>query len=129
MPPDRRRIALLPGGARSWLSDATHAGGAELVGPESASGLVWTDHADPDGLSAVLDEHHDVAWVQLPWAGVEPYVDVIRAHADRTWTCGKGVYAQPVAEHALARALAGMRNLGGYARATTWTGPAGTNLL
>jgi phosphoglycerate dehydrogenase-like enzyme len=67
--------------------------------------------------------------VQLPWAGVEPYVDVIRAHADRTWTCGKGVYAEPVAEHALALALAGLRGLGYYARAMSWTGQRGHNLV
>jgi phosphoglycerate dehydrogenase-like enzyme len=44
-------------------------------------------------------------------------------------TCGKGVYAEPVAEHALALALAGMRHISGYSRATQWTGPAGRNLL
>jgi phosphoglycerate dehydrogenase-like enzyme len=54
---------------------------------------------------------------------------VIRAHADRTWTCGKGVYAEPVAEHALALALAGLRGLGHYARAMSWTGQRGHNLL
>ena len=31
---------------------------------------------------------------------------------DRLWTCGKGVYAEPVAEMALTLALAGMRGLG-----------------
>jgi phosphoglycerate dehydrogenase-like enzyme len=48
---------------------------------------------------------------------------------DRLWTCGKGVYAEPVAEHALALALAGMRGIGRYARSTTWSGPIGRNLL
>jgi phosphoglycerate dehydrogenase-like enzyme len=67
--------------------------------------------------------------VQLPFAGIEPYVEVVRAHADRTWTCGKGVYAEPVAEHALGLALAGRRNLDRYARARTWTPPQGRNLL
>ena len=31
---------------------------------------------------------------------------------ERLWTCGKGVYAEPVAELALALALAGLRGLG-----------------
>ena len=70
-----------------------------------------------------------IDWVQLPWAGIEPYVDVVRAHAERTWTCGKGVYAEPVAEHALALALAGLRHLGPYAGARAWGRQAGTNLL
>jgi len=77
----------------------------------------------------VLDDNPQLRWVQLPWAGVEPYVDVIRSHAELTWTCAKGVYAEPVAEHALALALAGRRNLGAYSRAGTWTRPRGRNLL
>ena len=76
----------------------------------------------------MLDGNPQLRWVQLPWAGVEPYVDVIRAHAELTWTCGKGVYAEPVAEHALALALAGLRHLGRYSRAGTWTRPRGRNL-
>jgi phosphoglycerate dehydrogenase-like enzyme len=47
---------------------------------------------------------------------------------DRVWTCAKGVYADPVAELALTLALAGMRGLGAYARAHSWTPPQGTNL-
>ena len=67
--------------------------------------------------------------MQLPWAGIEPYVEVIRAHADRTWTCGKGVYAEPVAELALTLLLAGKRGLGTYGRATVVGEAAGRNLL
>jgi phosphoglycerate dehydrogenase-like enzyme len=48
---------------------------------------------------------------------------------DRLWTCGKGVYAEPVAEMAVTLALAGMRGLGTYARAQAWGTPQGTNLL
>jgi phosphoglycerate dehydrogenase-like enzyme len=39
------------------------------------------------------------------------------------------VYAEPVAEHALALALAGLRHLGPYAEARGWGRQAGTNLL
>ena len=45
------------------------------------------------------------------------------------WTCGKGVYAEPVAELALTLALAGLRDLGLYARASTWSRPSGRNLF
>src|SRR5690606_38525930 len=41
----------------------------------------------------------------------------------------KGVYADPVAEQALMLALAGLRGMSTYARATTWEGPIGHNLL
>ena len=127
--PKLSAIALAPESTRAWLGDAVEQGGATIVHASLASGLVWTDPADPEGLGAVLDAQPGIEWVQLPWAGIEPYVDVVRAHAERTWTCGKGVYAEPVAEHALALALAGFRQLGTYARATSWTGPLGANLL
>jgi phosphoglycerate dehydrogenase-like enzyme len=126
---DRARIAVLPGGVRTFLADAVESGGGVLSDPDDAVALVWTETAAAEPLGHVLDDHAGLHWVQLPWAGVEPYVDVIRAHADRTWTCGKGVYAEPVAEHALALALAGLRGLGHYARATSWTGQRGHNLL
>lgn len=126
---DLAAIAVEPRGARSWLDDAVGAGGGAVVAPAEASGVVWTRHDDPDGLAALLDAEPGLSWVQLPFAGVEPYVGVMRAHPERTWTCGKGVYAEPVAEHALALALAGLRHLHGYARATSWTAQAGTNLL
>src|SRR5688500_18919064 len=112
---------------RGWLADAVVEGGGEVVDPVDAEAVVWTDHADPDGLATLLKEHPHLRWVQLPWAGIEPYVGVI--DAERTWTCGKGVYADPVAEHALALALAGMRGLGVYARAREWTAPQGVNLV
>ncbi len=127
--PDPAAIALGPEGTRAWLGDAVEQGGATIVGPAQASGLVWTDPADPDGLGRILDAHPGIDWVQLPWAGIEPYVEVVRAHAERTWTCGKGVYAEPVAEHALALTLAGLRHLVPYARATSWTAQGGENLL
>jgi phosphoglycerate dehydrogenase-like enzyme len=127
--PARAAIAVEPGGTRRWLEGAVEQGGGEVVPPADAGALVWGHHADPDGLGQLLDDNPHLAWVQLPWAGVEPYVGVIGAHADRRWTCGKGVYAEPVAEHALALALAGLRRIGAYARATEWGTGAGRNLL
>lgn len=105
------------------------AGGGELVGPEAAEALVWGDAGDPGGLGKLLETYRGIGWVQLPWAGMEPYLDVVRANADRVWTCAKGVYAEPVAEHALALVLAGRRSLGRFARAKTWTGGRAEYLL
>ncbi len=127
--PDLAAIALAPDSTRRWLGDAVEQGGGTIADPTRASGLVWADPADPAGLGSLLDAHPAIEWVQLPWAGIEPYVEVIAAHPERTWTCAKGVYAEPVAEHALALALAGLRQVGSYARAATWTRPAGENLL
>jgi phosphoglycerate dehydrogenase-like enzyme len=127
--PDRRAIALAPDTTRAWLGEPVERGGATVVPAAEADGLVWTDPADPAGLGALLDAHPQIRWVQLPWAGIEPYAEVVQAHAERTWTCAKGVYAEPVAEHALALALAGLRQIGTYARARSWSRGVGVNLL
>lgn len=127
-------VLVAPARPVSFVAEAVRAGGGRPLVPgddaaASAEAVVWSDHRDPDGLAALLDAHPGVRWVQLPWAGVEPYLPVIRAHTDRTWTCAKGIYAEPVAEHALGLALAGLRGLGAYARAGRWTGQRGRNLL
>jgi phosphoglycerate dehydrogenase-like enzyme len=122
------RIALAPDGIRGWLADAIEAGGGTVVAAEDAEALVWAEPAKAKELDDLLhNAASGVKWVQLPWAGIEPYVGVISD--DHIWTCGKGVYAEPVAEHALTLLLAGLRGLDRYVRASTWTPPQGTNLL
>jgi phosphoglycerate dehydrogenase-like enzyme len=122
-------IAVEPRSTGSWLDEAVAAGGGRLVDPDGAGAIVWTHSDDPGALADLLGRRPHLEWVQLPWAGVEPYVEVIRANPGRVWTCGKGVYAEPVAEHAMALSLAGLRHLAGYARAGRWSGQVGTNLL
>jgi phosphoglycerate dehydrogenase-like enzyme len=121
------RIALEPAGTRGFLADAIEAGGGEVVPAGEAEALVWADARVPGRLPQLLAEHPGIGWVQLPWAGIEPFVHVL--DADHTWTCGKGVYAEEVAEHALALALAGFRHVGAYARESTWTRQVGRSLL
>jgi phosphoglycerate dehydrogenase-like enzyme len=106
---------------------AVIAGGGHIVEPAEASAIVWTAARNASGLREVLDANAHLEWVQVPFAGIENFVPIL--DDNRIWTCGKGVYAEPVAEHALALALAGMRHISGYSRATQWTGPAGRNLL
>ena len=120
------RVAVAPAGAPGWMADAVVAGGGELVAPADAEALVWASPAAPAELRAALDDAPGAGWVQLPWAGIEPYVDVLDPR--RTWTCGKGVYAEPVAEHVLALALAGLRSVPQYVLAESWGRPAGTSL-
>lgn len=121
------RCAVLPEGTRSELASAVSEGGGTLVPVERAEGLIWTATGRADELRATLDGHPGIRWVQLPFAGVEPFIDVM--DDTRLWTCGKGVYAEPVAEHVLALALGGLRGVGSYARAGSWSAPQGTNLL
>lgn len=121
------RIAVLPESAPGWMADAVVDGGGEIVPLGRADGLVWGAARDPRGLEEVLRTEHDLRWVQLPFAGVEEFVHLIDERL--SWTCGKGVYAAPVAEMALSLALAGLRHVHGYSRAGEWTGPKGRNLI
>ena len=114
---------------RQVLVDAVEAGGGLVVGPSEADALVWAEPARADLMPAMLDDNPNIRWVQLPYAGIEPFLDMLRARAHLEWTCGKGVYAAPVAEHILMLALAGMRGLATYARSSTWAAPEGRNLF
>ncbi|HEY2691018.1 MAG TPA: NAD(P)-dependent oxidoreductase, partial [Streptosporangiaceae bacterium] len=67
-------------------------------------------------------------WVQLPFAGVEKVASAGILDPGRTWTSAKGAYAEPVAEHALMLALAGLRLLRRRIMARSWGEPAGISL-
>lgn len=121
-------IAVLPkSGRHESLTAAVVAGGGVLGPIEEASALVWADPALPELLPTTLAKGPNVRWVALPFAGIEPYA----AHLtkDQIWTAAKGVYAEPVAEHVVACALAGLRGLVHYGRQSTWAAPQGRNLL
>lgn len=121
------RCAVERAERRPWLAEAVRRGGGEVVAAADAEAVVWGAPGEPDALRELLDSNPGITWVQLPWAGIEPFVDIL--DHDHVWTCGKGVYAEPVAEHALALALAGMRGVVPYAQRRSWSGPMGTNLV
>ena len=130
------RVAVGPAGTRDWVNEAVRAGGGELVDVAKAEALIWSDHAHgpgeqtgPAALRETLADNPDIRWVQLPWAGVEPYARAGVFDHDHLWTCGKGVYARPVAEHALALALAGLREIKRYATETQWSQESGISLV
>ncbi|HTN79582.1 MAG TPA: NAD(P)-dependent oxidoreductase, partial [Acidimicrobiales bacterium] len=108
------------------MADAITEGGGVVSPLADSEALVWGAPAKPQALADVMEQAPQLEWIQLPWAGVEPYMSVI--DDDRIWTCAKGVYAAPVAELALTLALSGLRGLGTYARASSWTAPSGSNL-
>lgn len=104
-------------------------GGGTVVSLDEAEALIWTPAEAPSDLAKILSVHEQIGWVQLLWAGVEAYADAGVFDTDLVWTSGKGVYAEPVAEHALALALAGMRELPRFARTVTWGAQAGISLV
>lgn len=122
-------IAVAPP-SRPAMADAfvaaVAAGGGRVAPLAEAEGLVWADPARADLFPEIIAAAPRVRWVQLPYAGIEPFA----GHLDErlTWTCGKGVYAPPVAEHVLALTLAGLRGVHTYARASAWSAPVGRNL-
>jgi phosphoglycerate dehydrogenase-like enzyme len=112
------RVAVAPDCPQLVREAITGAGGTVVAPTDEPDALVWLDPDDPDTLCETLTP--SVRWVQLPFAGVERFAAAGVFTPDRTWTCAKGVYSRPVAEHALALALAGLRRLPARARATSW---------
>jgi phosphoglycerate dehydrogenase-like enzyme len=117
--PEAGPIAILPAPTATFTEAIAAAGGE--VAPLSAAtrGLVWLNIA-PDGLGELLDEHPGIGWVQLPLAGIDRYAHVLAAHPNRVWTSAKGLYAEPVAEQALALTLAVLRWLPEKSRSSSW---------
>ena len=121
------RVAV-SAGAPSFAVEAVESGGGLAVSlSESPEALVWLDSHDVTGLRDALSVAPGIRWVQLPSAGVESLAEVI--DETRTWTCAKGAYARPVAEHTLTLALAGLRQLPSRFAARTWGPQAGTSLF
>lgn len=116
--------------AHRLLAAAATEHDAELVAPESgqATGIVVVEHLDPQRIEDAVAANPQVTWVQLPSAGIETYLPLIRRHREITFTSAKGSYAGPVAEHALALTLALLRHLPARMRATSWGEKGGFSL-
>ena len=110
---------------RDALVSAVERAGGTVCSSQEASALIWAAPEKPELIQRYLSNNHD--WVQLPYAGIEPFIDVL--DKVRLWTCGKGVYSPAVAEHALALILALKRNLAAYARSPQWSKGIGSNLF
>jgi phosphoglycerate dehydrogenase-like enzyme len=109
------QIHIGPAAAAPVL-DAVRAAGGIPAPLDRADAVIWLDWR-PETLPQLPGR---VRWVQLPGAGVERWLGRIHASPGTMFTSARGVYAQPVAEHALALLLAGVRRLGEAARAASW---------
>jgi phosphoglycerate dehydrogenase-like enzyme len=127
------RVLVAPGRPDFVLSAVGQGGGRVVEADEEADAVVWTTWREIGSLRAVLAGRPAVRWVQLPMAGVERVAESglfsSTEAAGVIWTCAKGCYAEPVAEHALCLALAGLRGLRERARASSWGEPAGVSLF
>jgi phosphoglycerate dehydrogenase-like enzyme len=112
-----------------FATDAVNDAGGKLVAiDDTPEALDWLDPHDVKGLADQVAAAPGLRWVQLPFAGVEKVAEYGLLDHDHVWTCAKGSYAEPVAEHALTLMLAGLRHLPTRVRATSWGIPAGTSL-
>jgi len=111
-------VSLEPKQFPSYL-EAIESAGAKVVpiGPE-VKALVWTDYANPQGLADTLKANPQLEWVQLPFAGVDAFSEIIQL--DPVFTSAKRSYSEPVAEHALMLCMALGRILPERIRATSW---------
>lgn len=123
----RPRIAVAPPGLRDYLEETIINAGGQPSDVADADALIWTDPRDPGGLRDVLGVNPDLRWIQLPFAGVEPMIELM--DRSRVWTSAKGAYGAEVAEHALGLTLAGFRRIAHFARLDHWTAPAGRSLF
>ena len=115
---NRLKVSIEPKSFAEYEQAVVDAG-AELApfGTDVAA-LIWTDYARPDALAELLKSNPQLEWVQLPFAGVDAFADVLK-HPVR-FTSAKGSYREPVAEHALMLSLALARKLPERIMAKTW---------
>jgi phosphoglycerate dehydrogenase-like enzyme len=122
------RIAIGPEPRESVVRAVRIAGGEPTPVDAEADALVWLDPRDLAGLGQALKAAPAARWVQLPFAGIERVAEAGLLDSDHVWTCAKGAYAEPVAEHALMLALAGLRLLRRRITARSWGQPGGESL-
>lgn len=119
-------IAVLPSLSDLFV-DAVIAGGGKVAELSADTrGIVWLSERRGAELLDILNDNPQLSWVQLPWAGVDAFANVLSRFATTTtplWTSAKGAYSEPVAEHALALTLAVLRQLPQKSRGTSWARP------
>lgn len=85
---------------------------------DEVEAIIWTDYSQPQVLADLLESNTQIQWVQLPFAGVDAFSNVLN-HPVR-FTSAKGAYRKPVAEHALLLMMALGRVIPERVRATSW---------
>jgi D-2-hydroxyacid dehydrogenase (NADP+) len=106
-------------GEQPELARAVELAGGSLAPLAQADGVVWAG-TGPDSLP---DLPRSVRWVQLPSAGVQPWMRRIADTPQVTFTSAAGAYSPQVAEHALALLLAGVRGIVESIHARRWDVP------
>lgn len=112
------KVSILPKSFVEYETAVENAGGQVSDFDSSVGAVIWTDYSKPQELLSLLKLNPQVEWVQLPFAGVDAFADVIKYPT--RFTSAKGAYRKPVAEHALLLMMALGRVIPERVRAKTW---------
>ena len=112
------QVAMEPKAFPEYLEAAAEAGAQVVPMNSTVKALIWLDYSQPQALAELLDQNPQIEWVQLPFAGVDAFADIIKRPI--LFTSAKGSYREPVAEHALALSLALMRVIPERVVTKTW---------
>ena len=112
------KIALEPRQFPAYAEAIAEAGGVLSPLAANVEALVWTDYARPDLLRDTLNANPQLRWVQLPFAGVDAFQDLLDYPV--AFTSAKRSYSEPVAEHALMLCMALGRVIKRRALAKSW---------
>lgn len=111
-------IAIEPKSFPEYEEAVVAAGGEVAPMSERVEAVIWTDYSKPSSLAELLGLNPQVKWVQLPFAGVDAFAQLLKTPV--LFTSAKGAYREPVAEHALALALALGRKIPTRVKANAW---------
>jgi phosphoglycerate dehydrogenase-like enzyme len=111
-------VAIEPKSFEAYEKAVQAAGGKHSPLSAEVKGLIWTDYSKAKLLADVLEANPQLEWVQLPFAGVDAFAEILNWPV--RFTSAKGSYKEPVAEHALALALALGRKLPTRVKASSW---------
>jgi phosphoglycerate dehydrogenase-like enzyme len=112
------KVAIEPKPFPEYLAAAAEAGAQVVPLDSTVKALIWLDYSRPEALAELIAQNPQLDWVQLPFAGVDAFAEIIKLPI--LFTSAKGSYREPVAEHALALSLAMMRVIPERVVTKTW---------
>lgn len=115
---DRSLVTIAPKSFPAYELAVLESGSTLSPLDENVGALIWTDYSDPEGLEQTLINNPQLEFVQLPFAGVDAFQNVL--HYPVRFACAKGSYREPVAEHALMLAMSLGRVIPERVRASSW---------
>ena len=117
-------VAIEPKSFEEYEAAVTASAGTVAPLSDQVRAMVWTNYHAPQELAQVLRANPQLEWVQLPFAGVDAFAEIIAENSNAKkpiiFTSAKGCYREPVAEHALALTLALCRAIPERVLAKTW---------